>query len=175
MTFSKAKVAMSVLVVSFLVSGCGSGVEPLNAIGDPTRVPEIAMPLASGNFNPGLITPFSAGNDGFSIISTALNAPVLAPISGFVTGVDISTGTVTIYATPRFSARVVNVQNAGAIRLGDYVTAGQSSLGTATIGTTVRFSVILDGAAVCPYSYLSTDTRTSINTMLQNTVQRPCI
>ncbi|MGK5088399.1 M23 family metallopeptidase [Bdellovibrionota bacterium FG-2] len=149
-------------------SACGTaGNEPMSTLGDPNKtfVGEIALPVAVTSFN--TLTPFSASTDGFELNNTlavAVSQNVAAPLAGYVSGID-STQIVIVH-NAHVATRLSRLASVS-VRIGDYVSAGQV-VGTsaATGGIVVRLAVIVDGVAVCPYSYLSASARSDINSRI---------
>lgn len=185
------------LAVCVLFAGCGSGLEPISVLGDPSQslVGTIALPIASNVFN--TVAPFSSSNDGFDYSYTLGRLPTVtatsvvysAPANGWVTAIDSSSGfpIITLFHNSHLSTRI-KIFTTTNVRVGDFVTAGQA-LGTLTLNlltatSLLHLSVIADGAVVCPYSYLNTAARTDSNTIFAQVtgttsnaislVQSPC-
>lgn len=158
-----------VLPLFLVLAACGSGVDPVSILGDTVSTPSLALPVT--NVNIGQVKGFSALVDGFEFLSaTNAGQNVTAPAEGTIIAID-NDGTnysVTVMHNSRFITRLSMMpvtQSSVLVRVGDRVPAGQP-LATVTVGlnsTVARLSVFVNGAAVCPDSYLQSNARTDIN------------
>ena len=149
------------LVVPFLMlTACGSGNDPMTLLGDPSVMPELALPLSSVN----VIDPYSSTTEGF-VFYAPITTPVLAPVSGVITDVNTSLDgnavAITIVSNAEVYTRIRRLTSPSSLRVGDYVAANQQ-IGTFST-TSVIVSVYVDGTLKCPYSYFTQDARTSMN------------
>ncbi len=157
-------------------SACGTaGNEPMSVLGDPNKslVGEITLPIAVTSF--ATLTSFSSTTDGFELLNLnaiGVSQSIAAPLGGYVSGID-STQIVIVHNS-HVSTRLSRLASV-VVRVGDYVTAGQV-LGTSAVtsGIVVRLAVMVDGVAVCPYSYLSASARSDINSRIAPTGQILC-
>jgi hypothetical protein len=176
-------VGLVVLGLAAGVAGCGSGNEPLSILGDPaaSQIGVLALPytltLGGVEVLPSTVTGYQALNtsrDGFDINSTSgESAQLLAAATGVVTAIDSSS--ITILHNTHVSSRYVYLASeTPAVRVGDYVLAGTRlvSFTTGVNPLVVRFSVLVDGVAVCPYSYFTDTAKTTLNSKLSSF---PCI
>lgn len=152
----------------FALTSCANNSDPMKSFTDPTQTPALSLPVATTY----IVTqaPFTTSRTGiywtFSLIT---GQTALAPAEGTVTDTDGST-TVTILHSPRIST-VLTYMTTVSVRVGDHVVTGQS-LGTAT--AQLQMQVSLDGTAVCPLSYLSTDARSFVSARALATGQYVC-
>ena len=143
------------LVLVLSAYGCGAGTEPFSILGDPTvSPPALALPIPNNQITS--VVPFSPTSDGIELTS-AFNTSltVQAPAAGIVSATDATS--VTLFHTAHFSTRVSKL-NLVSPQVGRTVNAGDS-VGTIPVAGAVHFTVLLDGTAVCPVSYLSPDAR----------------
>ena len=176
----KQVLVLGLAVVALGLSACGQGTDPYKLMNDSSRnintVPALLFPVdtATAGIVTPTITPFSSSNDGIDLnwsMGTLTAVNVRAPAAGVVTEVAVVENTnqyrMTIYHTPVYSTRVSKLATLSAIRVGDPVIAGQL-IGTVTnVSPSIHFTVLANGAAVCPYSYLDADGKSKINTASQ--------
>lgn len=157
----KAKISLSLITLTILSTGCGTGTEPLSALNssDLSTLPQLSIPFATSGTNAppvSSLTPFSTSNDGYRFNTLAVSGSysILAPYSGLVTSTDSSS--VTIYHHARLSTQLSRINPT--VVPGAVVTAG-TVIGTATLSASsssvVSFKVYLDGSVVCPYFFLT--------------------
>jgi hypothetical protein len=142
---------------SFLLSGCGNS--PLGSLGDASSIPSnLSLPVAlvNGSFSGvGSSELQSASAWRFNSVTTT---PV-APAAGLV--VEISGTSLTVLHSARLASRFTGIQGV-AFRAGDYVDAGRQLSTNTFVNSTFTYSVLLDGVAVCPLSYLSASARSGV-------------
>jgi hypothetical protein len=125
---------------------CSCGQSPLDSLGDPAAIPgNLGLPVQAV----GGLTPNLTSRSSWQFSGTAV--PV-APANGLIA--DISGSTVTILHSSRIATRFTGVTNP-TVRAGDYVLSGGALSNVNFFGNSFTFSVLLDGAAVCPSSYLA--------------------
>ncbi len=151
------KLALFLAITAAL--GCANGSDPLTALGDPSVTPALALPFTLTSATVTSQTEFTAATPYFEW--TFGTAVPTAPAAGIVTAVDAtaSAASVTIYHNAHVTTQVSKLLSIS-VRVGDVLAAGQS-LGGVTL--TARFTVFLDGSAVCPLTYLGTESRTVVN------------
>lgn len=159
---------LSILVLG-AAAGCGNGTDPLTTLGDSSTplANALSLPVAAA-------TGFSAygnGSDGFGF-TTGIGASVKAAANGLVISVDNGGQAVTVMHNTRILTRYRNVTSAN-VQVGNYVTSG-AQIGTVNTIGTVYFSVLADGTAVCPLSYLSSSARATLPTMINGSTN-PCL
>ena len=154
-----------------LVSGCGSGTDPVYALGDPsdTDGPGLILPLVNLiGFN----APFSSTNDGFDLLSQGIGTAVRSPGGGLVVGADLGSSTVTLLHNAHVQTRVQGL--IPSVTVGSFIAQG-ATLGTVNLASgIIHFTVLLDRSAVCPLSYLNASGRTQLAGMAQPTTL-PCM
>jgi hypothetical protein len=169
-------------VALVLMTGCGSGNEPMSILGDPTQSlgaavgavgAGLALPIATstGLYSSIVITPFTTANPFIGLQSNSYtnSIAVLAPGTGTV--VDISNQSVTIFHNAHVISRVLGVLTN--VQVGAYVTQG-ATIGTALTTTqygqyfggspTLKLYVYADNIPVCPITYLNLAGRTALLT-----------
>ncbi len=167
---------LGMLLVSLAtLNSCGNAggsVDPLSLFND-SSIPEI-QPIVQnfGVFNGGTATPFSASNPFWILNSLTAGfggASYIAPARGIVTssGVGSFNGvsgfTLTIAHSGRLATRYIGITPV--VRTGDSVVAGQvigTMVGFNVGNNQIAFQVLLDGAPVCPLSFLSSSFRAQI-------------
>lgn len=158
--------------VPWIQMGCGSGTEPFSTLGDPSRA-QVAggLTLPQPFTAPTLMTPFSSASDGIAITGFVTDTAARAPASGLVIATDATN--VTILHNVHLVSRINLGTGTVSVPVGTYVTSA-SQIGTyaANINVTAKLSVFVDGVAMCPLSYLNTESRTYITQRLSN--QNPC-
>jgi hypothetical protein len=145
--------------------GCGQGSDPLSSLGDPNQAISLSSPVANTAVNGTNFTAFSTAHPSLEwvFIASLASVAVTAPAAGIVSAVDatVNAASVTIYHNSRMSTLVSKLGSITA-RVGDVVTQGQQ-LGTLNSATpTLAYAVLLDGAAICPLSFLSAEARAFI-------------
>jgi hypothetical protein len=158
---------LALLALAALTTACGNS--PLGMLEtDKTEIPTLGLPIAIDNST----AYFASGTDltrsdyfvfvlntGFSSIT-----PV-APAAGVV--IEQTGDTVILMHSARLSTRISNI-SAQTVRVGDYLAQGQQLSATQFTGwqggnsAGFRFEVLLDGKAVCPWSFFSTQTRLNL-------------
>jgi hypothetical protein len=137
------------LAVGLLMGLSACGQAPLDTLGDPAIIPtNLGLPVSiAGGFGFG-----AAGLQSRSSWQFAGAAQPVAPASGLVA--EINGDSITILHSPRLATRFTGV-TAPIVRAGDPVQTGSILSNVNFLGGTFTFSVLLDGQAVCPSSYLS--------------------
>jgi hypothetical protein len=170
--------AALIAALTTVLTGCGSGNEPLSVLGDPNAslAGTLAVPYASTTgtaITLSNLTPFTASTataDGFDFLyNLAGTYQVLAPMTGIVTSVD--SASLTILHNVHVSSRLSRLSTPPNVRVGDYVNA-QTVVGSTAITSSnfnlVHLTVLLDGVATCPYGYLTDDFKTVVNRALHD-------
>jgi hypothetical protein len=162
----KAKILVLIGILAGLTSftGCGTN-DPLSTLGgasapllDPIFIPGSAQFPGSG---------FSSGHPYWEFTSGGFffGGNVLAPANGLVSsmGLDSTSGSsyVTLAHAGRLATRIAGV--VPTVRSGDMVIAGQV-IGTFVGSGAISFQVLLNGAPVCPLSFISSSFRSQIIT-----------
>lgn len=159
------RLLIQALFIFTLLAGlisCGNGTDPTNILGDPNQIPSLSLPVTVTNFT-NYVQQYapSTGHDGFDFPTFTQSVAVVAPAPGVIARVDKvnEIATVTIFHSSRFASRIANI--ASSIRVGDTVAQNQT-IGTTT-AYTLRFSFLVNGVTVCPYSYLNGDALKTIS------------
>ena len=168
-SFKRSMKIISAGLAVAALAGCGSGNEPIGALGDPTARIELAMPLAFANYSAPII-PFTAAAPSITLTYSVPSQPITAPAAGIVTAADIASGTVTIFHNTHLTTTLVGVGSL-LFRVGDFVTAGQQ-IGTIATFLNLKVSTVQDGVAVCPQSFLNSADR--IQLASKTTTGNPC-
>jgi hypothetical protein len=156
----EASLFVGLVIVGLL--GCGQGTDPLTLAGDPTNIsPGLSLPLPS-SVSITSFTPYGqSGTDGFTLTYySAVQGQAIAvdtPGTGLVSAVDTAGASVTILHNYHVSSRVTGITPS--VVLGTYVTSNQQIGVVSNINSQIRFSVYVNGTAVCPLSYLSPSAR----------------
>lgn len=173
-------VAAQIIAVCSLLFllGCGANNDPLTLFDNP--LPELDAIVQGTGFSTGWSQgqafnpnhPYWDFNTSFG--GFGFNQPFFAPANGIISGVGTDPATnatyIQIVHSGRLSTKVIGVQLT-TVRQGDMVLKG-AQIGTyAPISTYVRFQVLLDGAPVCPLSYMSQTFRNNMGSFSFN----PCI
>jgi murein DD-endopeptidase MepM/ murein hydrolase activator NlpD len=169
-------------------AGCGSGQEPLSAIGTANGgTPQLSLPIQGTALTVTTISSFSqsgaggvTASDGFNFnIPAGANPQVFAPGPGIVTYVDTTpgAGVVYIYHNAHLTSRISQLTSTS-VQVGQVVQGG----GTAQVGqisnslgtTILHFTVFFDGGVVCPLGYLTPSDQNKVNGHLISAVS-PCL
>lgn len=160
--------------IAVLAGGCGNGTNPLDATGNSSTTPSFGSPVAT--MGTGSLTAFSSAAPAYVSVNLGTGTQnVTAPAAGIVLSATLSTdalnpsGTVTIYHNAHFTTRLSKF-NPSITSPGKVVAAGE------VLGTTpapLSWELIVDGAAACPYGYLSAAARVIVDQGVNNT--RPCL
>ena len=168
------------LGATYLLAACGQGLDPIDLMGDPTQsqIGVLSLPIAASTSGFASFIPFSSSNPGFTLNTntgfTQYATQIVAPGTGVVAIADIGGQSVTIEHTIHVRSRITGVTSS--VQVGNYVYAG-TQIGTAvSSGTNIQFSVLVDGVAVCPLSYLTTAARVQLTTssFYGTSTQSPC-
>lgn len=168
---TKKILSVAGILLGLSVSGCGNvNVDPLQLMDNPlpplnsiTAQSGAISTYVQGTFNAN--TPYWVFSTGFGGFAQAYTAPAAGQITELgVASVGNAQGYfVTIVHSGRLSTRIYGLQQPSVLRIGDYVVAGQVIASYFT-SSTVGFQVMLDGTPVCPFSYLSSQFRSSLYT-----------
>ncbi|MEK6704649.1 MAG: M23 family metallopeptidase, partial [Bdellovibrionota bacterium] len=143
--------AFLIILLGLLLSGCGNGQDPVKIIGDSTQIPTMSIPVAT-NTQTVSQTLFSAGHENveWAFLGTT-SVAVTAPADGIVVAVDSTpnVGSIRIYHNSQTQS-ILSKLTTVAVRVGDAITRGQA-LGITS--TTLEFSMLINGGAICPYSF----------------------
>jgi len=148
--------------------GCGNSavnIDPLTLFSD-SSIPALDSILPVSSAYTALALPFSSANPYWTFNTGSFyGTTTVAPASGIVTEVGTaaingaSVSYVTIAHSGRLSTRIYGVNNLTA-RPGDSVVRGQTMGSFITIGLGyVGLQVLLDGAPICPLSFISSQFR----------------
>jgi hypothetical protein len=163
-------------VVGMMLSlfGCGQGTPPLNTLGDPSQslTSTFAIPIA----NPSTMTAYSSSVDGFSfgINTGGVGVQVMAPADGLVVSADSGSQTIVLFHNDQVYSTIRGVAVSSAALVGQYVIKG-TALGSVASGvSSVILSLIVNGAKTCPLSYMTSNARMTIYSLLSPTNTNPC-
>lgn len=179
--YKKSLTAALIALATVCSSGCGQGTDPWSNMGDPGMAigPGLRLPLNGQVF---AFTPYSSSNPQWGLQGNGIfvggTTQVFAPGSGYVMIADSGGQTVTIVHNAHIQTKVVGVLPTG-LAVGSFVAAG-AQIGTipnALTNNTLNFSVIVDGASVCPLSYLTAAARQQVVANLYATSfnSSPCL
>ncbi len=147
---------LGILCLSLTISGCGSSsTDPLTVLGS-APFPQLNS-ITSGNTYNTLYSAYTQANPYWTFATgvwTSIN--YLAPANGVVSQVGAASSGgnyVVMLHSGRLATKLVGLSLVQ-VRSGDTVTAGQT-IGEFTSLYGVQFYVLVDGAPVCPLSYLS--------------------
>jgi len=154
-------------LIAFQLVSCGTNNDNIDIL-NSTALPSINS-FVSGSINSSLTSGFSSTNPYWTFTNFAGTygnylSPARAVVgeigSTNVTG--ITTSFITLIHSGRVATRIYGMQTIN-VRSGDVVLAGQAVGSFFTTGTLV-FQVLVDGAAVCPLSYMSSTFRATFTT-----------
>lgn len=141
---------VSLSLLTAALTSCGQVNAPLNVIGDPSTIPELALPTVNAAFGS------LQSTSGFVFNTTGV--PIISPANGVIA--EQTATSVTIIHSGRLSSRMVfGGVISTIVRTGDFVQAGQQISQGNFGGSTITFSTILDGKTVCPWSFLTQNAR----------------
>lgn len=158
--------------VSIVLTACGQGTEPFSTLGDPTQGngPGLSFPVSLNQAYP--LTPYSSSTNGFQLPGQLVSTQVTSPGPGIIVAVNTATPSVTIQHNVHVASMISNI-SLGTVQVGSYVSTG-TAIGTVSVAGYLTFSVLVDGAYVCPLSYLTAAARKQIVSTYTGTIINPC-
>ena len=162
------------LVLFVLGTGCGQGVEPFAALGDPlSGMGSLVLPVVPYSSAQIVDTlTFAPQNayvprTAYSIAVPASQTPVYAPGNGVVVQTNSSTplGSVTIMHNPRLYTKISQITPIG-VNINQYVFQNSTIIGQSPLNQqSVDLTVYLDGVPTCPIPWLTTAARQPIGSI----------
>jgi hypothetical protein len=175
------RTAILALSFSLGMSACGGAngvVDPITLFSD-NSIPKLNAIVANGFVGSNLFAGFSPSAPYWILNGSLLGAPVVAPANGIVTSTGITTingSSLTYVATAhsgRISTAIYGMQNV-IVRAGDSVRSGDTLGSFVGVGNQVAFQVLLDGAPICPLSFMSDAFRITLGTSFFGSIA-PCL